>query len=110
MGEAAAIMFAQAGAAAVVADINEAAAKSVTEKITPKGQKVIAVRCDVTDAQQVKDMVDKAIETYGRLDAAFNNAGQAIAVDGGFTIVKIASAKKRSGVSVTLQNETGTRM
>jgi len=75
MGEAAAIMFAQAGAAVVVADINEATAKSVAEKITAKGQKAIAVRCDVTDGQQVKAMVDKAVETYGRLDAAFNNAG-----------------------------------
>lgn len=74
MGEAAAIMFAEAGASVVVADINEAAAKSVAGKITAKGQKAIPVQCDVTDGQQVKAMVDKAVETYGRLDAAFNNA------------------------------------
>ena len=75
MGEAAGIMFAQAGASVVASDINEAAAKAVADKIIAKGQKAIAVQCDVTDARQVKAMIDKAVETYGRLDAAFNNAG-----------------------------------
>ncbi|WDF77209.1 glucose 1-dehydrogenase [Mucilaginibacter sp. KACC 22773] len=75
MGEAAAIMFAQAGASVVVADVNEEAAKAVAQKINAKGQAAIAVRCDVTDAEQVRSMVDKAVEIYGRIDAAFNNAG-----------------------------------
>jgi NAD(P)-dependent dehydrogenase (short-subunit alcohol dehydrogenase family) len=39
------------------------------------GHKILAVSCDVTDRSQVRAMIDQAIGTYGRLDAAFNNAG-----------------------------------
>lgn len=75
MGEAAAKMFAKEGANLVLADINEAAAKAVAENIIATGGRAIAVCCDVSDEQQVKTMVDKAIDAYGTLDAAFNNAG-----------------------------------
>jgi NAD(P)-dependent dehydrogenase (short-subunit alcohol dehydrogenase family) len=75
MGKATAIMAAERGAKVVVADVNEKAAQAVVEVITAKGQQAIAVKCDVTKATAVKAMVDRTVEVYGRLDAAFNNAG-----------------------------------
>jgi NAD(P)-dependent dehydrogenase (short-subunit alcohol dehydrogenase family) len=75
MGEAVAILAAERAAKVVVADVNEKAAKSVVEKITGKGQEAAAFKCDVSVAQEVKAMVDFAVQRYGRLDAAFNNAG-----------------------------------
>jgi NAD(P)-dependent dehydrogenase (short-subunit alcohol dehydrogenase family) len=75
MGKATAIMAAERGAKVVVADVNEKAAQAVVEEITAKGQQAIAVKCDVTKATEVKAMVDRTVEVYGRLDAAFNNAG-----------------------------------
>jgi NAD(P)-dependent dehydrogenase (short-subunit alcohol dehydrogenase family) len=75
MGKAVALMAAERGAKVVVADIDENAAKVVMEEILAKEGKAISVKCDVTKAGEVKAMVDRAIEIYGRLDAAFNNAG-----------------------------------
>lgn len=75
MGEAVAMLAAERGAKVIVADVNEKAAKSVVEKITGKGQEAVAFKCDVSVAQEVKTMVDFAVAHYGKLDAAFNNAG-----------------------------------
>ncbi len=67
--------FAEAGAAVVLADIREDLVKAEAEKLTAIGQKAIAVRCDVSDDAQVAAMVDRTVAEFGRLDAAFNNAG-----------------------------------
>lgn len=75
IGLATAQAFAAAGAAVVLADVNEAAARSAAEQLLAAGHKALAVRCDVADEAQVKDMIDKTVSTFGRLDAAFNNAG-----------------------------------
>src|SRR2546426_545950 len=75
IGLATAQAFAAAGAAVVMADVNEAAARSAAEQLLAAGHKAMAVRCDVADEAQVKAMLDKTVSTFGRLDAAFNNAG-----------------------------------
>ena len=75
MGLAAAQAFAAEGAAVVLADVNEAAARAVAEQLVAAGHKAIAIRCDVSDEAQVKAMVEQTVSTFGRLDAAFNNAG-----------------------------------
>jgi NAD(P)-dependent dehydrogenase (short-subunit alcohol dehydrogenase family) len=75
MGLATAKAFAQAGAAVVLADFKEEAVKAEAEKLTAAGHKAIAVRCDVSDDAQVVAMVDLTVAEFGRLDAAFNNAG-----------------------------------
>ena len=75
MGLAAAQAFAAQGAAVVLADVNEAAACGAAEQLVAAGHKAIAVRCDVADEAQVKAMVEQTVSTFGRLDAAFNNAG-----------------------------------
>jgi NAD(P)-dependent dehydrogenase (short-subunit alcohol dehydrogenase family) len=82
MGLATAQAFAAEGAAVVLADVNEAAARVASEQLVAARHKAIAVRCDVTDESQVKAMVEQAVSTFGRLDAAFNNAGvQSLAVE-----------------------------
>lgn len=75
MGLATARAFAEAGAAVVLADFKEEAAKSETEKLVAAGHKALAVRCDVSDDGQVAALVQRTIAEFGRLDAAFNNAG-----------------------------------
>lgn len=75
MGLTTAQAFAEAGAAVVLADFNEAAVRSAAEQLVSEGHKAIAVRCDMADEAQVKEMVDLTVATFGRLDAAYNNAG-----------------------------------
>src|SRR6185437_14150167 len=75
MGLAAAQAFAEAGAAVVMADFREDAVKAEAQKLVTAGYKAIAVRCDVSDDAQVEHMVDRTVAEFGRLDAAFNNAG-----------------------------------
>src|SRR5438552_4098228 len=75
MGLSAAQAFAAEGAAVALVDTNESAVRTAAEKLAASGHKAIAVRCDVADDSQVKAMVEKTISSFGRLDAAFNNAG-----------------------------------
>lgn len=75
MGLATARAFAEAGAAVVLADFQEEAVKAATEELVAAGHKAIAIRCDVSDDAQVAAMVDRTVSEFGRLDAAFNNAG-----------------------------------
>jgi NAD(P)-dependent dehydrogenase (short-subunit alcohol dehydrogenase family) len=75
MGLAAASAFAEAGAAVVLADVKAEAVQAAAQKLIAAGHKAIAVTCDVSDDAQVAAMVDRAVAEFGRLDAAFNNAG-----------------------------------
>src|SRR6516162_8536549 len=75
MGLATAQAFAEAGAAVVLADFKEDAVKAAAQKLVSAGYKALAVRCDVSDDAQVAAMVDRTVAEFGRLDAAFNNAG-----------------------------------
>jgi len=75
LGLATARAFANAGASVVLADSNEDAVRSAAETLTAQGHQVLAVHCDVSDDAQVDAMVRATIEAFGRLDAAYNNAG-----------------------------------
>jgi NAD(P)-dependent dehydrogenase (short-subunit alcohol dehydrogenase family) len=75
MGLATARAFAQAGAAVVLADHNEAALHAATADITAAGHQALAVPCNVADEAQAAAMVRRAVDTFGRLDMAYNNAG-----------------------------------
>jgi len=82
MGLAAAQAFAAEGAAVALVDINESAVRTAAEQLVSAGHNAIAIRCDVTDEAQVKAMVEQIVSKFGRLDAAFNNAGvQSLAVE-----------------------------
>ncbi len=75
MGLATATAFAQAGASVVLADLREDTVRSAAEDLTSSGLSAIGLQCDVSDESAVAHMVNRTISTFGRLDAAFNNAG-----------------------------------
>ena len=75
MGLAAARAFAKSGAAVAMADMDAEAVGKEAQALVKAGGKALAVTCDVADEAQVRDMVAAAIRAFGRLDAAFNNAG-----------------------------------
>src|SRR5436305_8773416 len=75
IGQATALAFARAGAGVVVADISEQGIQETARMIEGVGGKVLAVRCDVTKAEDIKTTLDRAVGAFGRLDFAFNNAG-----------------------------------
>ena len=75
MGLATAKAFAEAGAAVVLADYKEETVKAAAQKLVAAGYKATAVRCDVSDDAQVAATVDHIVAEFGRIDAAFNNAG-----------------------------------
>ena len=75
MGLVTARAFADAGAAVVLADVQENVVRSAAEELVSTGHQAIAVRCNVADEADVAAMVEQAVSTFGRLDAAFNNAG-----------------------------------
>jgi NAD(P)-dependent dehydrogenase (short-subunit alcohol dehydrogenase family) len=75
MGLTTAEAFAQAGAAVVLADVNETALREVTDDLTTAGHQALGVACDVSDERQVAAMVGRAVGEFGRVDMAFNNAG-----------------------------------
>jgi NAD(P)-dependent dehydrogenase (short-subunit alcohol dehydrogenase family) len=75
IGLAAASAFAEAGASVIMADSNTALLEEAASALRSAGHEVRAVTCDVRDRNQVRAMTEQAVKAYGRLDAAFNNAG-----------------------------------
>ena len=75
IGRAASLAFCSHGAKVVVVDVNLEGGAETRELIEERGGHAVFVRADVTQATAVESMVTKTIETYGRLDCAFNNAG-----------------------------------
>jgi NAD(P)-dependent dehydrogenase (short-subunit alcohol dehydrogenase family) len=75
MGRDTAHAFAAAGAAVVLADINEDGLRVATDELTTAGHQALGVTCDVSDEAQVAALVERTVDTFGRLDVAFNNAG-----------------------------------
>ncbi len=67
--------FAEAGASVALADWDKELVNKVVNELTANGYSAIAIVCDVSDDAQVKAMVDKTVEKFGKLDVAFNNAG-----------------------------------
>lgn len=74
IGAATAEAFANAGAAVVLGARNAEALQEVVGRIEARGGQAIGVRTDVADVDSMRNLVDQALGTYGRLDAAFNNA------------------------------------
>ncbi|MEH2334929.1 SDR family oxidoreductase [Nostoc sp.] len=75
IGRATALAFAREGANVVVADVSEQGNQETARMIEDLGGRVLAVKCDVTRTEDVTAALSKTIETFGRLDFAFNNAG-----------------------------------
>ncbi len=75
IGRATALTFAREGAKLIIADMNEEGGQQTVHMITENGGDATFVQVDVTSAIEVEAMMSKAVETYGRLDCAHNNAG-----------------------------------
>jgi NAD(P)-dependent dehydrogenase (short-subunit alcohol dehydrogenase family) len=75
IGRATALTFAREGAKLVIADMNEDGGQQTVHMITENGGDATFVQVDVSNATEVEVMISKAVETYGRLDCAHNNAG-----------------------------------
>ncbi|MBI9016137.1 MAG: SDR family oxidoreductase [Phycisphaerae bacterium] len=76
LGKASAIALAQAGANVVITGTKLKDAQTVASEIADStGRKTLGLQCDVSKSEQVNAMMDEIIETFGKLDIAFNNAG-----------------------------------
>ena len=75
IGRATAQVFAREGAKVAVADINVEGAEETLRLIKDAGGEAIFIQTDVSKAADTEAMVKQVVETYGRLDCAFNNAG-----------------------------------
>ena len=76
LGRASAIALARAGATVTVADVDEQGGKETAALVSEEtGGEADFVRADVTQSDEVEAMVDKAVERWGHLDCALNNAG-----------------------------------
>jgi NAD(P)-dependent dehydrogenase (short-subunit alcohol dehydrogenase family) len=77
IGRASALGFARAGAAVVVADVDEAGSEETVAAIETGGGRACSVPTDVASSESVQALLARTIEVYGRLDYAHNNAGVA---------------------------------
>ena len=75
IGRATALAFAEHCSRVAVVDIAEVEGEKTAEMIREKGEEAVFFRADVSDPEQVKGMVRDVVDTFGRLDCAFNNAG-----------------------------------
>jgi len=75
LGLATARAFAEAGAAVALADVDENTVHAAARELASAGRRAMAVRCNVAEEAEVAALVERTVSTFGRLDAAFNNAG-----------------------------------
>src|SRR2546430_1587198 len=75
LGRATALTFAREGAKLIIADMNEEGGQQTVHMITEQGGEATFVHVDVTQATAVQALISQAVQTYGRLDCAHNNAG-----------------------------------
>lgn len=102
IGRATALAFAAEGARVAATDLPDAGHQETARMITDNGGTALALDCDVTDSHDVMATLDKVVSTYGRLDAAFNNAGIEQSHD---TVAELDDAEWHRLLSVNL---TGT--
>lgn len=76
IGRSVAIALAEAGADVAIVDIDiEEAKKTATEIAEMASVQTLALKADVTNEEDVNNMIEKMLESFGRIDVAFNNAG-----------------------------------
>ncbi len=75
IGRATSNIFAREGAKLVLADVNETGGVATLDMVKQAGADALFVQCDVSKWAEVEALVAKAVQTFGRLDCAFNNAG-----------------------------------
>src|SRR5271169_3704255 len=75
MGRGMALKFAQEGCAVAIADISMDRANETIAEVLKTGHPGLALECDVTNEQQVRQAVEKVLATFGKIDILVNNAG-----------------------------------
>lgn len=90
MGQAAAELFAREGASVVVTDVNIAMGEETVKSIRDAGGNALFVKANVANEDEVKAMVEAAIDTFGRVDILYNNAGIMPTDDG--SVVDVSEA------------------
>ena len=75
IGRQACLVFAREGAQVVVCDVAVEGGEETVGQIEQAGGQATFIRADVAQAAEVEALVAKTVETYGRLDCAYNNAG-----------------------------------
>ena len=75
IGRATALLFAEEGAKVITADWDEAKGTKAVDEIRQRGGDAAFAEVDVSSPEDVQRMIRSAVETYGRLDVLFNNAG-----------------------------------
>lgn len=75
LGEAAARLLADRGASVVLGARRADRLQALADELSRSGGKALAVATDVTDLEQVRGLVDAAVQTFGRIDVIINNAG-----------------------------------
>jgi NAD(P)-dependent dehydrogenase (short-subunit alcohol dehydrogenase family) len=75
IGRATAVVFARAGARVALADLSGDGLRETARLIEEAGGHALALTCDVTREDDVKSALEATVQAFGRLDAAFNNAG-----------------------------------
>jgi NAD(P)-dependent dehydrogenase (short-subunit alcohol dehydrogenase family) len=75
IGRATALLFAREGAAVAIADVNRDAGARVADEITQAGGRSLFESVDVTSAADCRRLIDRTINSFGRIDVLFNNAG-----------------------------------
>jgi len=74
-GRASAKLFASEGAKVVIAEWNEENGKQVEEEIRAAGHEAVFMKTDVSNEENVRNVINQVVERYGRIDVLFNNAG-----------------------------------
>lgn len=75
IGAAIAKLFAEEGARVVITDINAEAARNYAAQLKGEGHEALAIACDVSNAEDVDNLVKKTVEAFGAVDILVNNAG-----------------------------------
>ncbi|MEN8857348.1 MAG: SDR family NAD(P)-dependent oxidoreductase [Flavobacteriaceae bacterium] len=102
IGKATAVHFAHHGAKVVVSDINLESAKKVADEIVTNGGQSLPIKTDVTNFEEVENLIRQTVDTFGQLDVMVNNAGI-----GPRKLLKTAEYTLEDWDSVIAVNQTG---
>lgn len=75
IGRTTALLFSEEGAKVAIVEIDKERGQDTVDMITRKGREGLFIPTDITDPSQVKSMVTKVIEAYGKINILVNNAG-----------------------------------
>ena len=75
IGKTTALLFSEEGAQVAIVEIDKERGQDTVDMIRGKGEEALLIPTDITDSSQVKSMVNKVIETYGKMNILVNNAG-----------------------------------